>query len=181
MVLAEKSINHETIDVIGDKVPEDLIDLNPYQSVPTLADRDLVLYGSQVIMEYLDERFPHPPLMPVDPVSRASVRLSMHRVECDWYDLADLIEHGTPKKAEKARKELKDSVLASDAIFAEKPFFLSDEMTLADCCVTPVLWRLQRYGIEIPARSRHLKAYCDRMFQRPSFRESLTTQESEMR
>jgi stringent starvation protein A len=162
-------------------VPEDLIDLNPYQSVPTLADRDLVLYGSQVIMEYLDERFPHPPLMPVDPVSRASVRLSMYRIECDWYALIDLVEHGTPKKADKAKKELKDSVLASDPIFAEKPYFLSDEMTLADCAVTPVLWRLARYGIEIPSRARHLKSYCDRMFQRPSFRESLTTQESEMR
>ncbi|WP_406672160.1 glutathione S-transferase N-terminal domain-containing protein [Natronospira sp.] len=175
-VLAEKGISHDTVDVEEGRVPEDLIDLNPYQSVPTLVDRELVLHGPAVIMEYLDERFPHPPLMPVDPVGRARVRLFVYQTEQDWYRLAEEIETGTPKKVEKARKALEENVIAADPIFS-RPALVEDEFSLADCTVAPVLWRLERYGIKLPPRARNLRNYTDRLFSRGSFRDSLTPRE----
>ena len=108
IVLAEKDITVEIFDVDMDNLPEDLLDLNPYATVPTMVDRDLVLYDARVLIEYLDERFPHPPLMPVDPVSRAKARLGLFRIESDWYSLLPDIEHGTEKKKEQARKALKE-------------------------------------------------------------------------
>ncbi len=177
-VLSEKGITHETVSVEGPDVPEDLVDLNPYQSLPTLVDRDLVLHGPQVIMEYLDERFPHPPLMPVDPVARARVRLSVYQLERDWYRLAETVEGSTGKKAAAARKELEESVLASDPVF-RGGVLVDDEMSLADITVVPLLWRLPHYGIELPARARNLSAYTRAMFQRPSFQESLSARERE--
>ncbi len=179
-VLSEKGINHETVTVQGDDMPEDLIDLNPYQTVPTLADRDLVLHGPMVIMEYLDERFPHPPLMPVDPVGRAKVRLMIFQIEQDWYRLAKEIEEGTPKRVEKARKELSESVTAADPVFAVNGL-VDGEFSLADCTVAPLLWRLGRYGVKLPPRAKGLRAYCDRVFDRASFQASLTAMEREHR
>ncbi len=181
IVLAEKGINVDIISVELDKKPEDLIDLNPYGSVPTLVDRDLVLYNSHVIMEYLDERFPHPPLMPVDPVSRARNRLMFYRIERDLYANVDYIMHGTEKQGAKARKELRDSLLSISPIFAQKPFFLSDEFSLVDCAMAPLLWRLPIFGIDLPKQAAPLIDYADRLFRREYFRASLTESERDLR
>ncbi|MEL6447648.1 MAG: glutathione S-transferase N-terminal domain-containing protein [Pseudomonadota bacterium] len=182
LVLAEKSINIDIVTVEGDDLPEDLLDLNPYHTVPTLVDRDLVLYDSRVIIEYLDERFPHPPLMPVDPVTRAQFRLALFRIENDWYKLAEQIEDAAEKKANtRARKILKESVLASAEVFAAKEFFLGDEFSLVDASVAPLLWRLSSYNIDLGKGGAPIEAYMERMFARPSFRASLTELEQEMR
>ena len=182
LVLAEKSINIDIVNVEGDDLPEDLLDLNPYHTVPTLVDRDLVLYDSRVIIEYLDERFPHPPLMPVDPVTRAQFRLALFRIENDWYKLAEEIEEAAEKKAStRARKILKESVLASAEVFAAKEFFLGDEFSLVDASVAPLLWRLASYNIDLGKGGAAIEAYMERMFARPSFRASLTELEQEMR
>lgn len=180
IVLAEKGINYDIHNVDLDDSPEDLKDLNPYNEVPTLVDRDLVLFHHQVIMEYLDERFPHPPLMPVDPVSRASNRMMLYRIERDWYRLANQLSD--PKTAtDKLRKELRDSLMSISPIFDQKPFFLSDEFSLIDCSVTPLLWRLPSYGIELPSAAKPLINYAERMFERESFKQSLTEGEKEMK
>ena len=183
IVLAEKSINVEIVNVEGSRLPEDLIDLNPYHSVPTLVDRELVLYDSRVIVEYLDERFPHPPLMPVDPVTRAQFRLALYRIEKDWYTLVEQLEvAGERKSANKARKILRDSIASSAEVFAAKPFFLSEEFSLVDCSIAPILWRLPHYGIELPAQAaRAIAGYEKRIYKRASFRKSLTELEQEMR
>ena len=182
IVLAEKSINVEIVSVEGERLPEDLLDLNPYHSIPTLVDRELVLYDSRVICEYLDERFPHPPLMPVDPVTRAQFRLALYRVEKDWYSLIEELDAlGDRKPAARARKELQESVMASTEVFRMKPFFLSDEFSLVDATIAPILWRLSHFGIELPSEAEPIKAYAERIFERPSFRQSLTELEQEMR
>ncbi|MEO1582770.1 MAG: glutathione S-transferase N-terminal domain-containing protein, partial [Pseudomonadota bacterium] len=180
-VLAEKSINIDIVNVEGNDLPEDLMDLNPYHTVPTLVDRDLVLYDSRVIIEYLDERFPHPPLMPVDPVTRAQFRLALFRIENDWYKLAEQIEEAAEKKqATRARKILKEGILASAEVFAAKEFFLGDEFSLVDASVAPLLWRLSSYNIDLGKGGEPIEAYMERMFERPSFRASLTELEQEM-
>lgn len=182
IVLAEKGITADLIDVEGPDLPEDLLDLNPYHSVPTLIDRDLVLYDARVIMEYLDERFPHPPLMPVDPVSRAQFRLALYRIEKDWYSLASDIDNATDtKSANQARKQLRESVMSSADIFAARTFFISDDFSLVDCTVAPILWRLDRYKIDLPAQAKPILKYQDRVFSRPSFQASLSETETEMR
>lgn len=180
MVLAEKGITVEIVNVDPDNLPEDLIDLNPYQSVPTLMDRELVLYDPQVIVEYLDERFPHPPLMPVDPVSRARSRLALHRIEKDWYTLLADLEKGE-KTAAKARKALRDSLASSAEVFAAKPFFLSDDFSLVDASLAPIMWRLKHYRIELPPQAKAVSDYAERLFARESFQDSLTEAEREMR
>src|ERR1700753_1700000 len=150
LVLAEKGIAIELVNCDPLKLPEDLLDLNPYHSVPTLVDRDLVLYDSRVIMEYLDERFPHPPLMPVDPVTRAQFRLALHRVERDWYPLVHQIEAEPDRNALlKTRKTLRDTILQSEELFKVRPFFLSDEFSMVDATIAPVLWRLPYYEVEL--------------------------------
>jgi RNA polymerase-associated protein len=181
--LSEKGIKFDTVEVDGPNLPEDLIDLNPYNDVPTLVDRDLVLYDSRVIIEYLDERFPHPPLMPVDPVSRAQFRLALFRIETDWYELARQIEEAKDRKAaNKVRKILRESILASAEVFRAKPFFLSDELSLVDCTVAPIIWRLSHYEIDLPEEeARPILDYADSMFARQSFKDSLTELEEEMR
>ena len=178
IVLAEKGINYEATDVDLDDTPEDLKDLNPYNEVPTLVDRDLVLYGHQVIMEYLDERFPHPPLMPVDPVSRARNRLMLRRIERDWYTLSNKIAKG--EDVDNARKELADSLLTVAPIFEQKKFFMSDDFTVMDCAIAPLLWRLQHYGVELPSAAGALITYAANVFNREAFKESLTEAEEEM-
>lgn len=181
IVLSEKDITVEIEDVDPDNKPEDLMHYNPYNTVPTLVDRDLVLYDSRVVAEYLDERFPHPPLMPVDPVSRARSRLALFRIEKDWYDLLPIIESKDGKKAEKARQQLKESLIGSTEVFAAKPFFLSDEYTLVDATVAPMLWRLKHYGIELPESANAVTKYAKRLFDREGFQMSLTESEREMR
>jgi RNA polymerase-associated protein len=179
IVLAEKGINYDVQPVDLNDTPEDLKDLNPYNEVPTLVDRDLVLYHHQVIMEYLDERFPHPPLMPVDPVSRGRNRLMLHRIERDWYSLADKI-NGVSKEADSARKELRDSLISAMPIFDSKPFFMSDELSLIDCAIMPLLWRLPHYGIQLPGSAKPLNKYMEHMFKRNAFKASLTEVEKDM-
>ena len=182
LVLAEKNINIEIADVDGPDLPEDLLDLNPYHTVPTLVDRDLVLYDSRVIIEYLDERFPHPPLMPVDPVTRAQFRLALFRIEMDWYQLAEQFEaDGERKLATKSRKMLRDSILASVDLFSAKKYFLSDEFSLVDCSIAPILWRMPVYGIELGSQAEPIEMYMKRVFERRSFQDSLTELEQEMR
>ncbi len=181
IVLAEKDIAHESIIVDPRNLPEDLIDLNPYSSLPTLVDRDLVLYNSRVIMEYLEERFPHPPLMPVGPVARAQTRLALFRVENDWYPLAEIIENKGEKAAVKARKELMESIAASADVFSAMPFFLSEEFSLVDASIAPLLWRLPHYGIELPKAAKAVLSYADRIFDREGFQLSLTEGERELR
>lgn len=181
LVLAEKGINVDIISVDTANPPEDLIDLNPYNTVPTLVDRDLVLYSSQVIMEYLDERFPHPPLMPVDPVSRANNRLMLHRIEQDLYSHYDVVLHGSDKAAAKAKKELRESLITVSPIFEQKPYFLSDEFTLVDCALAPLLWRLPSMNITLSKQAAPLQAYAERIFARESFQQSLSEAEREMR
>ncbi len=180
LVLSEKGIgNVDIIDIKLGETSQDLVDLNPYNSVPTLVDRDLVLYDPTIICEYLDERFPHPPLMPVDPVSRAKVRLALFRLEEDFYSLVPDIEEGGPSQARKAKKELRESLVSGAEIFAAKPFFLSDEFTIADCTLAPILWRLPFWGIELPPEANDIKKYAQRMFAREAFSRSLTELEQE--
>jgi RNA polymerase-associated protein len=182
LVMAEKSINIDIIEVDPMNLPEDLIDLNPYHSVPTLIDRDLVLYDSRVIIEYLDERFPHPPLMPVDPVTRAQFRLALFRIEKDWYAQAQQIEDAVDKRqATRARKILGESIIASNEVFAMKKYFLSDEFSLVDCSIAPILWRLPVYGIDLGDQAEAIEKYMGEVFSRPSFQLSLTELEQEMR
>ena len=183
MVLAEKGVTVDVVDVDPGNKPDELGELNPYNSLPTLLDRDLVLYESVVIMEYLDERFPHPPLLPVYPVARALSRLWMHRIQQDWCVHMDLLVAGKGRETTltKARKSLRESLLAVAPIFAEKPFFMSDEFTLVDCVVAPVLWRLDMIGIDLPDKqARPLNKYAERLFERDGFQASLTEQEQEM-
>jgi len=182
LVLAEKNINIDIASVDGPELPEDLMDLNPYHTMPTLVDRDLVLYDSRVIIEYLDERFPHPPLMPVDPVTRAQFRLALFRIETDWYQLAEQYEFdGERKLSSKSRKMLRESIMASVDLFAAKNYFLSDEFSLVDSSIAPILWRLPVYGIELGSQAEPIEAYMKRVFERRSFQESLTELEQEMR
>ncbi|MEI8594678.1 MULTISPECIES: stringent starvation protein SspA [Photobacterium] len=182
IVLAEKGVSVEIELVEPDNLPEDLLDLNPYNSVPTLVDRELALYQAGIIMEYLDERFPHPPLMPVYPVARGNSRLMMYRIERNWYSLAEKVQKGTADEADKARKQLREELLALSPVFAEFPYFMSEEFSLVDCYLAPLLWRLPSMGIELNgAGSKEVKAYMTRVFERDSFLASLTEAEREMR
>ena len=180
-VLAEKAINVEIQHVTPENRPEDLVDLNPYaDNILTLVDRELVLYEPQIIMEYLDERFPHPPLMPVDPVSRASNRLYRYRIQRDIYDLTPDVER-SGAQGEAARKALRDSLSAIAPIFAQRKFFMADDYSLVDIFLTPILWRLNHYKVKLPASAKPLLQYGERMFQRDAFEASLTEGEREMR
>ncbi|GHC20228.1 stringent starvation protein A [Aidingimonas halophila] len=182
IVLAEKGVAVDILDVTEDNHPKELADLNPYDSVPTLLDRDLVLYESKVMMEYLDERFPHPPLLPVYPVARAQSRLWMHRIEREWCPLVDDILSGSKKDADRGRKELRESLVGISPIFEDMPFFMSEEFSLVDCCMAPLLWRLPALGIELPEKQvKPLLAYMERLFARDTFQASLSEAEREMR
>lgn len=181
IVLAEKDIVVEIIDIDPNNRPEDLLAVNPYDVSPTLVDRELMLYDSRVIMEYLDERFPHPPLLPVDPVSRARCRLALFRIEHDWYDLADKLLNVEGKEADQIRKELRDSVAQVSPIVERMPFFLHDEFTIVDCSIAPILWRLPALGVDLPGQAKPLLRYAERIFERPSFQSSLSETERQMR
>ena len=183
MVVAEKGVNVDIVDVSPGRKPEDLAEINPYNTLPTLLDRELVLFESTVIMEYLDERFPHPPLLPVYPVARAQSRSLIHRIQKDWTRSVDLLMSGRSREPTlaKARRELTESMIAVAPVFADRPFFMSDEFTLVDCCVAPILWRLKYMGIKLPERqARPMRKYMREIFSRPSFRGSLTESEIEM-
>ena len=182
IVLAEKSMAANIILVDPESKNEQFLEINPYGDLPTLVDRELILNDSRIIMEYLDERFPHPPLLPVYPVSRAKCRLMIHRIESDWHATIIRYTNATKDKKIEIRKELTDYIMSLIPIFKEKPFFLSDEFTLVDCCIAPLLWRLPQYGIKLdPKTAAPILEYCDRVFNRDSFQASLTDSEHEIR
>jgi stringent starvation protein A len=179
IVLAEKGVTFDLYEIDTDTQPEALIELNPYNTVPTLVDRDLVLFESEIIMEYLDERFPHPPLMPVYPVARARSRLMLHRVNCDWYVLMNkiLAKNADLNTVDEARKALKESLISIAPIFKDMPFFLSEEFSLVDCAIAPLLWRLKFMNIILPPEAKAVSEYGKLLFDREAFQISLTEAE----
>lgn len=177
-VLAEKGIAAEIIDVNSADMPEDLVDLNPYNTVPTLVDRDLVIYESHIIMEYLDERFPHPPLMPVYPVARAENRQMIYRFDRELYPLLAKLEKDS--KSNVAAKQLQSLLAEIAPLFSQKPYFLSDEFSLLDCVLAPMLWRLPHYGITLSAIAKPMEKYAERIFGRNAFQSSLSEVEREL-
>jgi RNA polymerase-associated protein len=183
IVLAEKGVTVDIKDCEPDAVPKEVSDINPYSSLPTLVDRELVLFEHLVMMEYLDERFPHPPLLPVYPVARAESRQLIARISRDWSSKVDTIVAAKSKDSvTRARKELKESILAIAPVFDDKDYFMNDEFTLVDCCVAPILWRLPSLGIEMPEKqSKSIDKYMERIFERESFQISLSEIEQEMR
>jgi RNA polymerase-associated protein len=178
IVLAEKGVNVEIMLSQVGAPTEDLLKVNTYGTVPTLIDRDLILFESRIIMEYLDERFPHPPLLPVYPVARAETRKMMLRVENDWYRLYTLIRQNND---EAARQTLTESLVSLEPIFASKPFFLSDEFSLLDCVLAPLLWRLPQLAIDIDEKYKALHTYMQRVFKRDAFQVSLSETEKQLR
>lgn len=180
MVLAEKDINVDIHFVDPENRPEDLNDLNPYDSILTLIDRELVIYDAQIMMEYLDERYPHPPLMPVDPVSRATNRQFRYRVMRDLYSIVEDLGGANEIAAANARRTIRDNLLAIAPIFLQHEYFMSDEFSLVDCCLSPLLWRLQYYGIKLTAPAKPILKYAERVFARDGFQASLSPLEREV-
>ena len=185
IVLEEKGISSEIIDTDKNKLDAEILEVSPYSTLPVLVDRDVCLYDSITLMEYLDERFPHPPLLPVYPVSRANIRLYMKRIENDWCSIFDRLIDEKLKSAEekKLKKQLKSLIVAANPIFKEKPYFMNDDFSLVDCCIAPVLWRLPQVGIEIPndTKNKPLNEYMKKVFTRDAFVRSLTELEREIR
>lgn len=181
LVLAAKGVTYDLVAVDPQNPPEDLIDLNPYHSVPTLVERDLVLYAASVVSEYLDERYPHPPLMPIDPLSRARLRLAMLRIEHDWVPQVQAVQFGNRQQAEAGRKRLKELLTAAVPLFKASKFFLNNEMSLADCAMAPIVWRLQALDVPLPGDGRVIEDYGNRIFRNPGFVRSLTPQEKSLR
>jgi RNA polymerase-associated protein len=181
IVLGEKDLVFNVENVLPGQNNEDLIALNPNNTTPTFVDRNLVLYESRVIMEYLDERFPHPPLMPVDPVIRAKTRMVLHYIEKDLYGLLEDVKSSGEKKSAAAKQKLKDNIMLSLDFIQGKKFFLSDDFSIIDCSMAPILWRLPEYYIELPNTAKPILKYADRLFERASFIENLSEQEEEIR
>lgn len=180
IVLSEKGVSSDIITVNPRELPVDLLELNPAGILPTLVDRDLVLYESNIIMEYLDERFPHPPLLPVYPVARAKVRMMIYRIDHDWYPLVDqILNNQNKEQVAAARKQLRTDLLNLLPVFSDMPYFLNEEFSLADCAIAPLLWRLSYLGIELP-QAKPIREYCRRIFNRDSFQASLSDKEREM-
>ena len=181
LVLMEKDINVEINYVTDENKPEDLNTLNPYGKLLTLIDRDLVLYDYQIMMEYLDERYPHPPLMPVDPVARAANRQLRYRISQDLYSLAFDIENGDQLLSEKSKNLLRDNLLILAPIFDQFKYFMSDEFSLVDLCMSTILWRLDHWNIRLGLSEKQLTKYAEQIFEMESFQSSLSDYEREMR
>lgn len=180
IVLSEKAIGADIEYVNSAHPPQELLAVNPFGSLPTMVDRDLVLTESRITMEYLDERFPHPPLHPMDPVSRARARMLVHRIDQDWFQLLDEIDKAPDNKRKaKPLKQLRDSLTAAIPVFAAKPYFLSDEYSLVDCALAPLLWRLTHLGVSLPRQADPIKSYANRLFEREAFQASLSERERE--
>ena len=175
IVLAEKGVAYEIENIVPGVISEDLMEINPRGTIPTLVDRDLVLSNARIIMEYLDERFPHPPLMPVYPVLRAQCRLNMHRIQNDWYSLIVQVDKDpTSESSQKILKQLREEILALSSVFADSTYFLSDDFSLVDCYVAPLLWRMHNLGVEFTGTSgKAIQAYMGRVFKRDSFVQSI--------
>lgn len=180
LVLAAKGVSYDRVVVDPAKPPEDLLDLNPYGSTPTLVDRDLTLYNTAVVCEYLDERYPHPPLMPIDPLSRARLRLATVRIELDWLPEVDTIKAGG-RPAEAARKRLREHLLGALPLFKASRFFLNPEMSLTDCLVAPVVWRLPWLGVDLGREGKPILDYGERLFASQGYVRSMTPEEKAMR
>lgn len=182
LVAKEKDIPMEVIDVDVDNLPEDLLELNPYATLPTLVDRDLTIYDPQVIIEYLDERFPHPPLMSVDPISKARARQMLRQIETEWYPLVDAITGSNDEEEVKnARRDLQERLIQLIPVFEHKPFFMSDDYSLVDISMAVLLWRLQYLGIELPMSAKPIFDYAEKILGREIFAESLSDDELDMR
>ena len=185
IVLEEKGISSEVIDTDKNNINAEILEVSPYSTLPVLVDRDVCLYDSVTLMEYLDERFPHPPLLPVYPVARANIRLYIKRIANDWCTIFDRLVDEKLKQAEekKLKKQLKALIVAANPIFKEKPFFMNEEFSLVDCCISPILWRLPQVGIEIPndAKNKPVNEYMKKVFTRDAFIRSLTELEREIR
>ena len=175
LVLAEKALATRIVETDLVRPPEDLIDLNPYQTVPTLVDREVVVYEPSIICEYIDERFPHPSMSSTDPGARAHARLALRRIEQEWYAVADALEPGSGadrRDKERARKMLTESILASEPLFRMRPWFLSDQFSQLDAAVAPILWRLSRWDVDaaaITAAAPSVDKYATKVFARPVF------------
>lgn len=180
LVLATKGVSYERVLVDPAKPPEDLIDLNPYASTPTLVDRDLTLFDTSVVCEYLDERYPHPPLMPIDPQSRARLRVAAVHIEKDWLTEVDIIRAGG-RPADAACKRLREQMLSTVPLFKASKFFLNPEMSLADCLAAPVIWRLPWLGVDLGREGKPVIDYGERLFHSQGFARSMTDQEKAMR
>jgi RNA polymerase-associated protein len=182
IVLAEKGVPYEVINIESRNKIEDFHELSPYGTVPTLVDRDLALYDTNIIVEYLDERFPHPPLMPVYPVARAKARLIIYRFDKEWTPLIKQLESSEDPATTSAAKELGRYFSQLIPVFSSSRYFLGDEFTLIDCCIAPILWRFPTWGIRFtPAETKVLKKYAERLFQRDSFKASLNENEHELK
>jgi len=181
IVLFEKGMDFQVIDVDLTNKPEDLAVINPYNRVPVLVERDLVLYEANIINEYIDERFPHPQLMPADPVMRARARLFLHNFEDQLFDHIADIESGNDKLADKARAIVRDNLVQIAPIFNKQEYMLGDEFSMLDVAIAPLLWRLVHYGIELPKQASPLLKYAERIFSRPAYIEAMTPSEKAMR
>ncbi len=177
IVIFEKEVECQII--CRDQVDgaEGLAELNPYNETPTLLDRDLVLYGAQIINEYLDERLPHPPLMPVDPVNRGRARLMMMRFFREW--LNPLHENRLGEAGMK--QSIRDGLIAMSPVLVEQPYMLGNEYSLVDSYLSPLLWRLDMLKINLPRQAKPVADYAQRLFERPAFISSLSDVEQEMR
>jgi stringent starvation protein A len=181
IVLFEKGMDFQIIDVDLFNKPEDLAVMNPYNRTPVLVERDLILYESNIINEYIDDRFPHPQLMPADPVMRARARLFLFRFENELFANVDAIESGTQKQAEKARQVIRDNLAQIAPVFVKQKYMLGEEFSMLDVAIAPLLWRLDFYGIQLPKQAAPLMKYAERLFSRPAFIEALTASEKVMR
>ena len=180
IVLYEKGMDFEVIDIDLMSRAEDIAAINPYNKVPVLIERDLILYEANIINEYIDERFPHPQLMPPDPVMRGRARLFLHRFEQELYSQVDAIEQGG-KAAEKARAAIRDNLTQLAQILTRQKFLLGDEFSMLDVAIAPLLWRLEHYGIQMGKDAAPLMKYAERLFSRQGFIDALTPSERAMR
>ena len=181
IVLYEKGMDFEIIDVDLMNKPEDLAVMNPYNRTPVLVERDLVLYESNIINEYIDERFPHPQLMPADPVMRARARLFLFRFEQELFNHVQTLENGTQKAQEKARLYVRENLIQIAPIFVKQKYMLGEEFSMLDVAIAPLLWRLDYYGIDMSKNAVPLLKYAERIFSRPAYIEALTPSEKVMR
>lgn len=181
IVLFEKGMDFEVIDVDLTNKTEDLAILNPYGEVPVLVERDLVLSEANIINEYIDERFPHPQLMPADPVMRARARLFLYNFEKDLFSHIRDVESGDEERVEQARKVIRDNLTQLVPIFSKQNYLMGDEYSMLDVAITPLLWRLGHYGIELPNQAAPLLKYAERLFSRPMYAEAMTPSEKAMR
>ncbi len=180
-VLYEKGMDFQIVDVDLHNKPEDLAVMNPYNQVPVLVERDLILYESNIINEYIDDRFPHPQLMPADPVMRARARLFLFRFEKEMFSHVETLEKGNPRNADKARAAIRDNLAQIAPVFGKQKHMLGDEFSMLDVAIVPLLWLLDYYAIQLPKQAAPLMKYAERLFSRPAFIDSLTASEKVMR